>query len=345
MGSDGGWWSSVDSDVGVMREANKGDSLTAAAIQLASAATAASTARVYASAWRAFEAFCARDGVPALPASSLTVGRWLAERAAAGGGGSVRRDLAAVRDRHLTVGAPDPTADMWVQRVAAGSARLAATQREPKAERQALPTLVVRWLVDRVPAWLGLGRAFVPRASDDQVVALRDAAMVALGLRLMRRGAELGELRVDDVEDRGADGLVVTVRKSKTDQLAAGLRLPVDATGGATCPVGLLRRWLMVRPVLVCRGDGCESLFVSVRGQPLTTSAISSIVRRAAEGAGLAGRFSAHSLRIGGATAALGAGASIDAIRAIGGWSSDAVMRYLRPASAAMDALSSKMGL
>jgi len=331
----------------VILEAQPGDPLATAAVQLASSATATSTARVYAHAWRTFVAFCEREGEVALPATRISVGRWLAERAAAGGGGSVRRDVAAIRDRHLAVGVPDPTGDMWVQRVAAGSLRLAAAQRETQAERQALPTSVVAHLVQHVPAWLGVGanRGGPGRAEEEQVVALRDAAMVALGLRLMRRGAELAALRVDDVEDRGDEGLMVTVRRSKTDQLATGLRLPVDATGGGSCPVGLLRRWLVVRHMLADRGDNRGALFVSVRGGSLSTSAISSIVRRSATAAGLEGRFSAHSMRIGGATAALGAGASIDAIRAIGGWSSDAVMRYLRPASAAMGGLSDAMGL
>ncbi len=349
MGGGGGRLSSALVRVGltgVLAETHPGDQLASAAVALASAATAASTARTYAAAWRLFQDFCEREKVPSLPATRLTVGRWLAERSGAGSGGSVRRDIAAVRDRHIALGLPDPTHDAWVQRVAAGSQRLAAATRVSRSERQALPTAVVGALLERVPSWLGIGshHSASTGATETGVLALRDAALTALGLRLMRRGAEIAALRVSDVEDQPT-GVTVCIRRSKTDQAGAGLRLPMEASDSSTCPVRLLRRWLAVRDRLAVRGAPCDALFLSARGSALTTSAISAIVRRAAASVGLSGSFSAHSLRIGGATAAMGAGASLATIQAVGGWSSDAVQRYLRPAAAAQAGFSSAIGL
>ncbi|CAG8658298.1 36850_t:CDS:2, partial [Racocetra persica] len=85
-------------------------------------------------------------------------------------------------------------------------------------------------------------------------------------------------------------------------------------------------QYLKIRP----EKDGESPLFVSRQGKKVSVSAVGSIVKRFAEHVGLNGRFTAHSLRIGGATAAMAAGISLTQIRAIGGWDSKAVMLYLR---------------
>jgi len=71
---------------------------------------------------------------------------------------------------------------------------------------------------------------------------------------------------------------------------------------------------------------------------------ISAVVKRVAEHAGLDGNYSGHSLRIGGATAAVAGGMSMEQIRAIGGWESDAVFLYLRAVGPAMAQASKRMG-
>ncbi|CAG8841884.1 27510_t:CDS:2, partial [Racocetra persica] len=70
--------------------------------------------------------------------------------------------------------------------------------------------------------------------------------------------------------------------------------------------------------------DGESPLFVSRQGKKISVSAVGLIVKQFAEHAGLNGRFTAHSLRIGGATAAMATGISLTQIRAIGGWDSKA---------------------
>ena len=61
-------------------------------------------------------------------------------------------------------------------------------------------------------------------------------------------------------------------------------------------------------------------LFPSVTGRSISGQAVNAIVKRVANHAGLVGRYSGHSMRIGGATAALQGGMSMEQIRAIGGW-------------------------
>src|SRR5205085_4908053 len=58
------------------------------------------------------------------------------------------------------------------------------------------------------------------------------------------RRSELVDLDVGDLEDRH-EGLVVTIRRSKTDQDAAGRQVGLPyGSNPATCPVRTLRAWL-----------------------------------------------------------------------------------------------------
>ncbi len=82
-----------------------------------------------------------------------------------------------------------------------------------------------------------------------------------------------------------------------------------------------------------------------MRGSQLSGQAVSAIVKRVAKNAGLVGRYSGHSLRIGGATAALQGGMTMEQIRSIGDWESKAILFYLRSIAAANNKASTKMGL
>ncbi len=88
--------------------------------------------------------------------------------------------------------------------------------------------------------------------------------------------------------------------------------------------------------------SGCSQ---NKNGDQLASSAISSIVRKAANAVGIQGHFSSHSLRIGEATAALEGGLTKEQIKAIGGWTSESVDRYIRAREASQIGVSSKMGL
>ncbi|CAG8541491.1 9545_t:CDS:2, partial [Cetraspora pellucida] len=90
-------------------------------------------------------------------------------------------------------------------------------------------------------------------------------------------------------------------------------------------PSKAYKRFISIRPKT---SENCP-LFLSRQGKQLTVSAIGAIVKRLAKHSGLEGCYTAHSIRIGGATAAMEAGLSLTQIRAIGSWDSKAVMLYL----------------
>ena len=91
----------------------------------------------------------------------------------------------------------------------------------------------------------------------------------------------------------------------------------------------LVAEWLRVR-----RQAGIDetcAMFCFPDGTPIRTRDVRTAVRCAMAAAGLDPmRFGAHSLRIGGATAALAAGVSPQLIRLMGRWSSDIYEIYCR---------------
>jgi integrase len=115
---------------------------------------------------------------------------------------------------------------------------------------------------------------------------------------------------VSDVE-RVADGLIIHVRKSKTDQEGAGAQIPIPR-GDRLKPVDALEAWLVGAkitdgPVFVSIGKGDR-----VSRKRLSHNAIGEIVKRYAPAAGHDPKaFGGHSLRAGFVTSPLENGADM----------------------------------
>ena len=71
---------------------------------------------------------------------------------------------------------------------------------------------------------------------------LRDRALIILGFSLAARRSELAALEIEDLDVKD-EGLLVTFRKSKTDQEGEGAKVAVPR-GNKLCPVALLQDWL-----------------------------------------------------------------------------------------------------
>lgn len=164
--------------------------------------------------------------------------------------------------------------------------------------------------------------------------------MVAVGLRCMRRPGEVVALMGKDVR-RIEEGVVIRIRSSKTDKFRKGKDIPMDkGHNKLTCPVRLLEDWMEFAKV----GQE-EFLFPNMNtGGKWSTSGIATAVKGMATQAGMRGKFTGHSLRIGGATAAMKGGMSLAMIKAIGGWESAVVLVYLRAIGAAQAGASRMMG-
>lgn len=282
------------------------------------------TRRAYARQWQRFEAWCHEHRRTPLPATPETVAEYVSALADADlSPATIEQALSAVRTRHRTAGhgkgVPDTEA---ARRVLRGHRR--DRSEGGKRARQAPPVTIE------------VLRAMVEACDPATTRGLRDRLVLVLGLALMGRRSELVALDLDDLTET-PDGIEVLIRASKTDQDALGAVVAVPpGQHPDTDPVGLVRAW---REVLARHGVASGRLLRSVTrhgrlGAGLSPEAVGDVVAGAAFRAGLrhAERYSAHSLRAGGATSAYKAGAPVSVIAAHGRWapSSPVVLGYVR---------------
>lgn len=189
------------------------------------ASKAAATVRAYTSDARVFQAWCARYGFRAMPATPQVVAAFIVSEAENRRAAStLGRRLAAIRYAHKLAGEPDPTDDEGVRAAIQGARRKVGVAPTQKA---AATADVLAALLMRTP---------------DTLTGKRDRALLALGFAGAFRRSELVALDVADlIED--PEGLRVRVRRSKTDQEGRGLEKAIPH-GRFIRPVALVREWL-----------------------------------------------------------------------------------------------------
>ncbi|MDQ6947871.1 MAG: site-specific integrase [Actinomycetota bacterium] len=198
----------------------------------------------------------------------------------------------------------------------------------------------------KAPAVTAELRAMVAQLPGD-LRGVRDRAMLLVGFAAALRRSELVALDVADVAET-AEGLVVTLRRSKTDPEGAGRKIGVPyGSHPATCPVRPLRAWTEIAGV----ADGPLFVTIDRAGRLGTTRAsdrcVARTVQRAALGAGLdPARYAGHSLRAGLATSAAATGASERSIMNQTGHKSLPILRrYIREGSLFTDNAAASVGL
>lgn len=287
------------------------------------AARAPNTHRAYATQWRGFCQWCRDNHCASLPADPATLALFLTHRAQQGRKvATLGLALSAIRAAHRDAAFADPAANPAVRKVWEGIRRKHGT-----AQRRATPLTAddVRAVVASLPA--------------GPLRSLRDRALLLVGFAGALRRSELVALDVSDVAFDLARGLVVRVRRSKTDQTGAGADIAIPYGSHAeVCPVRALRAWVDAAP------GATGPLFRSINrhgslGGRLDGRDVSRIVKQAALHAGIEPRqVSGHSLRAGLATTAALAGKSDRAIMKQGRWRSRTMMdRYVRMADAWRD--------
>jgi integrase len=135
---------------------------------------------------------------------------------------------------------------------------------------------------------------------------LRDKALLLVGFAGAFRRNELTQLRWSDLTATKA-GLVVNLRRSKTDQMGHGVQVGIPLGRSVlTCPVTAMERWReRYSEQLGSAASSEAACFVKIGragrlGEAhLTEEALTRIVRRRAEEAGLDGRWGGRSLRAG----------------------------------------------
>ena len=150
---------------------------------------------------------------------------------------------------------------------------------------------------------------FTPQTTG--LIGVRDRALILLGFAGAFRRSELVALDIEDCAF-GKDGLTVTLRRSKTDQDAAGRKIGIPyGSNPETCPVRTIQAW--IEWAAITSGALFRSLNRHGQVQPARLSSVdvARVVKKLAERAGLdPAKYAGHSLRAGHATAAAASGAS-----------------------------------
>ena len=299
------------------------------ATDFAAHSKASNTVKAYRSDWNDFTRWCGSHNLVALPASAETVAFYLSNLATTHKASTLTRRVSAISQAHQIAGYETPTKSSKVRLVMAGIRRAKGTAADAKT-----PVMIdeLKRMIARLP---------------ESLLGTRDRALLLIGFTGGFRRSELIGLDRDAVAIT-RDGLVVTIRFSKSDQDGAGQKVGLPfGSNPATCPVRSFQDWLdasgivegpLFRPITRHGKMGCVRL---------STKAVARIVKRYIKGIGLdATHFASHSLRSGLATSAAIAGASEAAImRQTRHRSLVTVRRYIRDGSLFRENAAAVLGL
>ena len=184
-------------------------------------------------------------------------------------------------------------------------------------------------------------------ALPDDLPGLRDKAILLVGFAGAFRRSEIVGLQVRDVQSSDA-GLIVTLRRSKTDQEDASFTkgIPIR-TRNTTCPKCALEAWLQLAGITSGPIFRPVDRWGHVGNRALSSLGVARAVKRALTALDVdTTDYSGHSLRAGLVTAAAMAGVSERVIMQQTGHKNTAMLcRYIREGSLFRENAASAVGL
>ena len=292
---------------------------------------APSTQSVYERDWKLFVTWCIGHGLPSLPTTETILVLYATAQAERGLKiPTIRRRLAAIRTVHSTAGYQALAQSTLVRDILRGISR-----------RDGMLSVGVKALLtDDI-------RLIVQAIHDDTLIGRRNRAIILLGYAGAFRRSELVGLDMDDLQD-DANGLIVRLKKSKTDQQGLGRFVGIPkGTHQATCPVQAIRQWLESSGF----ADGPLFRSISRHGiiaqSRLSDRSVAMIIKRCAADAGLdPTHYAGHSLRAGHCTQACREGVAENIIRKqTGHRSRSTLQRYIRVGTLFADNSADALGL
>ena len=267
--------------------------LSAAGRELVAASVAPNTRRAYLGALTRLADALGEDPLTDASLAGYLAGMFAAGRSIA----AAKLVVAAVRFQARLAGQPSPDGPL-VERTLRGYVRRGD---EVSRRGQVAP---IRW--EQADAAAAI-------ASNDRLRGLRDAALLAVMSDGLLRVSEAAAL---DVADLNAEDRTLTIRRGKTDQEGRGavihLGRPTLERTRAWLETSGVRQGALFRRV----GKGGRV------GGRLTDRSLRRIIQSRARVAGIEGRVSGHSLRVGSAQSVAAAGASLVEMQREGRWRS-----------------------
>ena len=272
---------------------------------------APNTRAQYLSAWRAWAEWAALNGHVALPADPAAVAAYLAHRTDQGAAAStVRAARAAIGAAHRDAAAADPTAAEGVRRVLQGLGRQATGRGRGQAQGLTADDCAAILATAPMPRLTGRGIESAAAAAERGAI---DRAIIALLFQGGLRRSEAAALTWGNVQDTSGGGVLIHVRRSKTDQTGERADVRYLKNGCAVALRSLRDRRTVQRSGL--RPEPTAQVLGGLGGQSIARR-----VAAAAEVAGIDGRITGHSGRVGLATELTARGASTTETMLAGGW-------------------------
>jgi site-specific recombinase XerD len=297
------------------------------------AAKAPATRKAYQSDFRIFESWCTNHRLASLPSAPETIALYIASCVVARlAPATIARRLASISKAHQAAGfenSPASSKHFVVGEVLKGARRTLGIAQNCKDPL--LLNDICRLLA----------------ACPDNLLGLRDRALILIGFAGAFRRSELCSMAVSDLCFSDS-GLVINVPRSKADQEQAGDKVAIPfGEHEETCPIKALRQWLAAANVThgaVFRGVDRHG-YVAATG--LHRDSIAAIFKTARVRAGInATNIAGHSVRAGMATQAALNGSSERAIAKTTRHRSRRVLRrYIRPGELFRENASASLGL
>lgn len=247
-----------------------------------------------------------------IPSSPQRVALYLAENANRLSFATLSRRVVAIGKAHEVKNIPSPTHSVVVRDTLHGIRRLNGS-----VQRRVAPAMMsdIRTMVKGMEGLKGA----------------RDRALLLLGFAGAFRRSELVSITVEDVSFV-AQGMIVHLKRGKTDQAGKGRDVAIPYMRGMCCPVKALLKWLAISEI----SNGVVFRRIDRHGnlleQRLSPQSVALLVKQRIMAIGKnAELYSGHSLRAGWVTNAALSGASAWNICQHTGHKSEAVMhRYIR---------------
>lgn len=248
-----------------------------------------------------------------LPATPQMIASYIAAHAGVLAVATITRRVATLSKAHQARGEQNPCQAALVKATLRGLRRKQGT-----AQKQAKPLLKNELFA-------------VLDAMGDGMKDLRDRALLLIGFAGGFRRSELVGLDVADIE-HVRQGIIITLRHSKTDQEGAGRKIGIPHGRTQHCPVAAVTAWLEHSAIIQGPVFCPVTRYGHLQPVRLSGDAVSEVIRERVAAIGINPEgYSGHSLRAGFATSAAQAGVSTLKIRQQTGHASDAMLsRYVR---------------
>lgn len=307
------------------------------------------TRKSYNSDWKDFCFWCSTKGLTAIPSTPETVAAYLADRATnawVDGNGAEWMPLkpSSLSRRLTTISQAHKVADIPFDR---GHSTIRETLKGIKnthgvAQVRKKPILIedLREMIQKIPTKKD-------DACDKKYLkGIRDRSILLIGFAGAFRRSEIVSINFEDVNFT-RDGVMVALRRSKTDQTGEGREVAIPYGGNPlTCPVRSLRDWILAS------GISSGPLFRPINRhghlaeKTLSDRAVADIIKSNPHIIDKSADYSGHSLRSGFITSAAVAGVPEYSIMQQSGHKrSDTLKKYIRLGNAWKENAASKVGL